>query len=264
MGGYFSEIDFFILDMDGTIYLGDQWIDGAMEFLQAVVQSGRQYVFLTNNSSKNADIYAAKLRGMGLDINKEKVITSGQATIAYLKQNHAAAKVFLLGNDLLKAEFSEAGIILEEDYPEVVVTAFDTTLNYAKMCKVCDLVRAGLPYLATHPDLNCPTESGFIPDIGAIQAFIKASASRDPDHIIGKPNRTIMEYLLERTGAIRERSAVVGDRLYTDIAAGVNNGFTGILVLSGEATRADVEKSPVKPHLIYPSVKEMIKELSPS
>ncbi len=261
MSRILNEIDFFILDMDGTIYLGEQWIDGALDFLHAIEQSGRQYVFLTNNSSKNADIYAEKLHRMGLDISKAKIITSGQATIAYLKKNFNEAKVFLLGNDLLKTEFTEAGIILEENVPEVVVTAFDTSLNYTKMCKVCDLIRKDLPYLATHPDLNCPTESGFIPDIGAIQAFIKASTSRDPDHIIGKPNHIIMDYLLERTAVQKERSAVIGDRLYTDIAAGVNNGFTGILVLSGEANMTDVEKSPIKPHLIYPSVKHIIKDL---
>lgn len=261
MSGILKEIDYFILDMDGTVYLGEQWIDGAPDFLRAVEESGRQYVFLTNNSSKNADIYVSKLHRMGLDIPKEKIITSGQATISYLMKNHPGKKVFLLGNDLLKAEFTEAGIELEEQAPEVIVTGFDTTLNYEKMCKACDFVRAGLPYLATHPDYNCPTETGFIPDIGAIQAFIKASAFRDPDHIIGKPNRTIMDYLIEHTGAIRERTAIIGDRLYTDVAAGINNGFTGILVLSGEANMEDVEKSTVKPHFIFPSIKEMIPEL---
>ena len=159
---------------------------------------------------------------------------------------------------MLKEEFEEEGISLSEQAPEVVVVGFDTTLTYEKLCRVCDLVREGLPYLSTHPDFNCPTETGFIPDAGAIHAFIHASAFRYPDHIIGKPNGDIMDYLARRAGVSKEETAMVGDRLYTDVAAGVNNGYTGILVLSGEAGMEDVKKSDVIPHLIFSSVKEMI------
>ncbi len=140
----------------------------------------------------------------------------------------------------------------------MVAVGFDTTLTYEKMCRVCGLVREGLPYIATHPDYNCPTETGFIPDIGAICAFIHASAFRWPDMVIGKPNGEIMDYLARQAGAKKEEIAMVGDRLYTDVAAGVNNGYTGILVLSGEAGMGEVEKSQVVPHLIFTSVKEMI------
>ncbi|MDR2889566.1 MAG: HAD-IIA family hydrolase [Lachnospiraceae bacterium] len=261
MGGKLSDIDCFILDMDGTIYLGERWIDGALDFLQAVEAAGRQYVFLTNNSSRNAAVYVAKLARMGLSIARDRIITSGQATIDYLERHYRDQKVFLLGNELLQTEFTEAGIQLTDKDPEVVVVGFDTSLDYGKLCKVCDLVRSGLPYLSTHPDFNCPTETGFIPDAGAIHAFIHASADRYPDHIIGKPNRAIMDYLLERTKAVRSRTAMVGDRLYTDVAAGVNSGMTGILVLSGEAGWDDVERSEIKPHFIFDSVKEMIGEL---
>ena len=151
----------------------------------------------------------------------------------------------------------QEGIVLEEENPDVVVTAFDTSLTYQKMCKVCDFVRAGLPYLATHPDYNCPTEDGFIPDAGAIHAFIHASAFRYPDRVIGKPNGDIIDYLTTRVNVERERIAMVGDRLYTDIAAGRNNGLKSVLVLSGEATMEDVHKSDVLPHLIFQSVREL-------
>lgn len=261
MSGKLKDIDCFVLDMDGTIYLGERWIDGALDFLQAVTGAGRRYVFLTNNSSRNAQVYVEKLKRMGLPIDREQIITSGQATIHYLQQHFSGQTVFLLGNELLRAEFTEAGIVLAEENPQVVVVGFDTSLDYGKLCKVCDFVRAGLPYLATHPDFNCPTETGFIPDAGAFQALIQASAFRYPDKIIGKPNREIMDYLLARTGAERGRTAMVGDRLYTDVAAGVNSGMTGILVLSGEAVWADVERAEVKPHLVFGSVKEMIAEL---
>ena len=170
-----KDVRCFALDMDGTIYLGEQWIEGAVEFLHRIEETGRNYVFVTNNSSKNAAVYVEKLHRMGLDVGEDRIVTSGQATIYYLKKNYPGARVYLLGNPLLQAEFEQAGIVLEEEHPDVVVTAFDTSLDYEKMCRVCDHVRAGLPYLATHPDYNCPTENGFIPDAGAIHAFIHAS-----------------------------------------------------------------------------------------
>ena len=169
--GILSKVKCFALDMDGTIYLGERWIDGAKEFLERIEASGRNYVFLTNNSSKNAAVYVEKLERMGLSVGEDKIVTSGQATIHYLKRHFPGKKVFLLGNALLREEFLQAGVVLEEDNPDVVVTAFDTSLDYGKMCRVCDFVRAGLPYLATHPDYNCPTEDGFIPDAGAIHAY---------------------------------------------------------------------------------------------
>lgn len=253
-----KNITCYALDMDGTIYLGEQWIDGAREFLEAVERAGKSYVFLTNNSSKGPENYVEKLGRMGLAVDKSRIVTSGQATIDYLKRNYPGKKVFLLGNELLTKEFLEEGIELSENEAEVVVTGFDTTLTYAKMCKVCDYVRDGLPYITTHPDYNCPTETGFIPDAGAIHAFIHASAFRYPDHVVGKPGGDIMDYLAGRMGVSKEETAMVGDRLYTDVAAGVNNGYTGILVLSGEATMEDVKQSDVVPDLIFDSVKEMI------
>ena len=145
----------------------------------------------------------------------------------------------------------------------MVVVGFDTTLNYEKLCKVCDFVRAGLPYLSTHPDFNCPTETGFIPDAGAIHAFIHASAFRYPDRIIGKPNGDIMDYLMDRVGLSRDEVIMIGDRLYTDVAAGKNNGLYSMLVLSGEANMAEAATSEVEPHLIFSSVKQIIPYISP-
>lgn len=253
-----KRITCFALDMDGTVYLGEKWIEGALDFLSAVEKAGKQYIFLTNNSSKGPRNYVEKLHRMGLSVDESRIVTSGQATIEYLKRNFPGKRVFLLGNELLTREFEEAGICLSESDPQVVVTGFDTSLTYDKMCRVCDLVRSGLPYIATHPDYNCPTENGFIPDAGAIHAFIHASAFRYPDHVVGKPGGDIMDYLAGRAGASREQTAMVGDRLYTDVAAGVNNGYTGILVLSGEAGMRDVEESEIVPDLIFTSVREMI------
>jgi len=272
-----ADIKCFALDMDGTIYLGTKWIEGAREFLEAVEFSGRSYVFLTNNSSKNPTAYVDKLAKMGLTVKREQIITSGDATIAYIKREFPGKRVYLLGNSLLRKQFEEEGITLVEDdveiaakvdaakaidvddrAPNLVVVGFDTELDYKKMSIVCDYVRAGLPYISTHPDFNCPTETGFIPDAGAIHAFIEASTGRRPDRIIGKPNSGIAQYLCERTGFKPDELAMVGDRLYTDVKTGVNNGMTGVLVLSGEACFGDIETSGVTPHLVFDSVKEII------
>ena len=274
-----QHIRIFALDMDGTIYLGENWIDGAKRFLERIQETGREYFFLTNNSSKNPKAYVEKLGRMGFSTDLDHVISSGQATVWYLQKNYPKKKVFLLGNELLRAEFAEAGIDLtgsgvgDNSWQEaqLVVTGFDTTLDYAKMCQVCDLVRKGVPYIATHPDFNCPTETGFIPDIGAIAAFIQASTGRKPDTVVGKPYEPIAQYLLERVEMLRQKKhpemkdatvgfgeiAMVGDRLYTDVACGVNAGMTGILVLSGEATLEDARVSEVRPDLIYHSVREI-------
>ena len=235
-----SDIKLFLLDMDGTVYLGSRWIDGARTFLDSIEASGREYAFLTNNSSKDPLSYVDKLNGMGLKVGRDRIITSADAAIDVIRGDHAGKRVYLLGNALLKRQFKEAGICLVNDELEsayeqngniedciadetvqLTTVGFDTSLDYLKLCVVCDLVRAGLPYISTHPDYNCPTETGFIPDAGSIHAFIEASTGRRPDIIIGKPNARIMEYALKRMGYEKSATAMVGDRLYTDVAAGV-------------------------------------------
>ena len=248
----------FLLDMDGTFYLGDRLIDGSLDFLSALERTGRTARFLTNNSSKSAAVYAEKLRRMSVPERYRDVISSGHAAAHYCLDHFPKGKGYLLGNPMLAAELTAMGLELTENDPDYVLAAFDTTLDYAKMCKVCDFIRAGLPYIATHPDYNCPTETGFIPDMGAIMAFIEASTGRKADVILGKPYRGIVDEALRRTGFSLPEMAMVGDRLYTDVATGVRHGMTGILVLSGEATMADVETSDVKPDLIFGKLSDMI------
>ena len=164
----------------------------------------------------------------------------------------------MLGNDMLKEELCAMGLRISEEAPDYVLIAYDTTLDYAKMTRVCDLVRDGLPYVATHPDFNCPTETGFAPDIGAIIAFIEASTGRRPDIILGKPYRGIVEEALQVTGFAKENLAMVGDRLYTDIATGVNFGMTSILVLSGETTQSMLDASEIRPSAVFGRLSDMI------
>jgi HAD superfamily hydrolase (TIGR01450 family) len=257
-----SDIRHFALDMDGTVYRGDNWINGALDFLRALSATGRDYIFLTNNSSKSKGDYISKLTRMGLSVTESDIITSGEASIYYLKTHYPEAKLYLLGNESCRREFFEAGIRLEEINPDLVMTAFDTELDYKKMRRLCDFIRDGLPYLATHPDANCPTETGLMPDIGAIHAFVQVSTGRLPDAIIGKPHTPMRDYLFARTGWEPPATAAVGDRLTTDVALAVNHGFTGVLVLSGATGRGDIAGSDIKPDYIFESVREMTPYIS--
>ena len=248
----------FLLDMDGTFYLGDRVLEGSMEFLDAVERTGRKYLFLTNNSSRSVKHYVEKLHRLGLDVGEEKILTSGQAAAQYLLREHPGKRVYLLGNPSLAQEMRAYGIVLEEEDPDLVLVGFDTTLDYAKMCRVCDLVRAGLPYVATHPDFNCPTETGFAPDIGAIMAFIEASTGRRADLVVGKPNTGIVRAALSRTGLTAGEMAMVGDRLYTDVETGLKSGMLSVLVMSGETTPEMLEAYPNKPDVVFGCLADMI------
>lgn len=253
-----DNIRLFLLDMDGTFYLGNKLIEGSLEFIDCLKRTGRDYLFLTNNSSHSAAYYVEKLARMGLDTDRDHVMTSGEATCEKIKELYPGRRCFVLGNEFLLEEFREAGIRVDMEAPEVVVVGFDTTLTYEKLRAVCDFLRAGLPYVATHPDFNCPTETGFMPDIGAIMAFIEASTGRQPELIVGKPHTGIVEAVLRRTGRGIRELAVVGDRLYTDIEVGVRSGMSSILVLSGETTPAMLAASSTVPDLVVPSLKELI------
>ncbi len=257
-----ADVKCFLLDMDGTFYLGDRLLEGSLEFIRAVVDSGRDYLFLTNNSSHNAAHYVKKLGRMGLEVGPEKVLTSGQATALKARVLFPGKKAFVLGNHFLLEELREGGVSIDQERPDYVIIGYDTTLDYAKMTAVCDFVRAGLPYIATHPDFNCPTETGFAPDIGAIIAFIEASAGRRPDLIIGKPYVGIVEAALQRTGLTAGELAMVGDRLYTDVETGLRHGMTSILVMSGETTEAMRKESKTVPDLVYGRLSDMIPELT--
>lgn len=250
-------VKLFLLDMDGTVYLGRRWIDGALEFLDAVLQSGREYAFLTNNASASARDYVKKLAEMGLEIPDRRIVTSGQAMCEYAASEFAGKSVFVLGTPSFKQELREAGINVSEQYAQAAIVSFHTSLTYREMCVICDMVRDGLPYAATHPDLNCPTESGFIPDAGANIAFIEASAGRRPDIILGKPNPGIIEFAMRRFGQAAAHTAMVGDRLYTDVAAGLNAGAAAILVMSGETDEQTLTQSDIKPTLRFNSAADI-------
>ncbi len=229
-------IKFFLLDLDGTCYLGRRLFPWTLPFLDTLKQRGIRYLFLTNNSSTSRTHYAEKITNMGIPTTPDDFFSSTTAAIAYLHKHHPGAKLFVLGTPSMESELREAGLTLTQGEPDIVLLGFDLTLTYDKLRQACFWLRRGKIYIATHPDINCPTEDGPIPDIGAMIELIAASAERRPDVIIGKPNPPMIDGLFERFPYQRHEVAMVGDRLYTDIQTGLNAGIVSILVFSGETT----------------------------
>lgn len=250
----------FVLDMDGTFYLGDRLINGSLEFLRKLGTEEKRFLFFTNNSSRTAVYYKQKLAGMGCEVDESAIVTSGDVTIKYLQENYNGKRVYLAGTELLEESFLQAGILLVEENPDIVVIGFDNTLTYEKISKACSYIRKGALFLATHLDLNCPTEDGFIPDCGSMCAMITASTGIMPKYL-GKPFGETIDMIRIITGMSSEDIVFVGDRLYTDIAIGVNNGVTSVLVLTGETVLKDLEQSEIKPDFIFNSLGELAKIL---
>jgi HAD superfamily hydrolase (TIGR01457 family) len=246
-----ANVQCFLLDMDGTFYLGDRLLDGALRMVDVLQSRGRNFIFLTNNSSKNARLYSEKLTRLGLPVDVSQVLTSGAATAAHLKRQQPGARVFVVGTPALEEEFMTRGFVLDAISPDLVVLGFDTGFTYAKLWKLCDFVRAGLPYVATHPDFTCVTDTGYMPDIGATIAFVRASTGRDPDLIIGKPNPIIAEQAAARLGVPASALCMIGDQLDTDIMLGANAGIPTMLVLSGETGPERVAGSPHQPDFVF-------------
>lgn len=254
----------FLLDMDGTIYLGNELIEGSIDFLNKLKDTGRDYLFLTNNASRNKDLYVEKLKNLNIDVDREKIFTSGEATTIFLKKQKPNARIFLLGTEALEEEFLREGFILEKERDQnidFVVLSFDTTLTYEKVWTACDYLSKGIDYVATHPDFNCPLPEGkFMPDAGAIAAMIEASTGRIPK-VIGKPNKETVDSIIEKYGFSKDEIIMVGDRLYTDIKMGEISNISTALVLSGETTLEDYDNSDIKADLILNSVKDFIELL---
>ena len=251
------QIKSFILDMDGTIYLGNELFDYTQDFLKTVEETGRKYYLFTNNSSKSQQAYIDKLAGMGIMIRPEQMMISSHVMIQYLKQHHPGESLYVVGTPSLLKEFEAYDMPLTEIDPDIVILGFDTTLTYEKMSKACHYVRNGCTYYGINPDWNCPIEGGdFIPDCGSMAEMIEASTGRFPE-FFGKPSKHTLDYIIEETGCRPEEIAIVGDRLYTDIAVADGSPVTSILVLSGESTMEDVEKSDVKPDVIVDTLENI-------
>ena len=255
----------YIFDMDGTIYLGGIPFDFAKRFIKNLRASGRRVLFFTNNASHTSPFYLKKLERLGFEPREDEIMTSGDVTLEYLKRYRAGKSVYMVATDELVEEYAAKGIKLVngESNPQsadIVITSFDTTLTYEKLNIACRLIRNGAEYLSTHPDFNCPTENGFIPDSGAIAALVTASTGKTPTYF-GKPYKETIEMIGEATGFDNSEMCIFGDRLYTDIALGKSFGVTSVLVLSGETTEEDVDAAlpKDKPDFAFASLDDVDK-----
>ena len=214
---------------------------------------------VARNGERKARIYSEGVKPLEVDLSDLSVQEEEKGTTAAIvRERYPGKRAFVLGNEFLIEEMREAGVEVDMTAPQIVVVGYDTTLDYKKMTDVCDLVRQGLPYIATHPDFNCPTETGFAPDIGAIMAFIEASTGRRADLVVGKPNTGIVRAALKRVGLAAGQTAMVGDRLYTDVETGLKSGMLSILVMSGETTPEMLSAYPNKPNLVFDCLADMI------
>ena len=252
--------------MDGTIYNEDTLIPGALEFFGLLIEQGKDYVFMTNNSSKGKTSYVEKLNRLGIKATERNICSSVNATVMYLHEHKPEAKLYLIGTESLKHELQEEGFeIVPVDYRgediDFVLLGFDTELSYEKVRGASYYVSRGYPYIGTNCDLKCPVlDNKFIPDCGAIARMIELATDRLP-LFLGKPERTMVDAVSKEWNVPVEKIACVGDRLYTDIAVGINAGAASICVLTGEATMEEIADSQFKPDYVFDSVKELYQAL---
>ena len=251
----------YLFDMDGTLYLGSRLYDFTIELLQEIRRTGGKYLFITNNSSKSVADYVKKLAGFGIEATRDDFMTSSQATAYYLHKHHEGQRLYVCGTESLKEELRSEGFTVTQNIDEVdcIVMGFDTELTFQKLHDVSYLLltRPELPYIATNPDLVCPTEFGSVPDCGSVCGMIFNATGKKPV-VIGKPSSLMPELAMDKLGIAKEQTCVVGDRIYTDVKSGLNAGCVGILVMSGETTYEILAQSPDKPHLVLESAREIL------
>ncbi|MCL1806154.1 MAG: iron-containing alcohol dehydrogenase [Oscillospiraceae bacterium] len=256
-----SGVKCFVLDMDGTIYLGGRLFPFTKNFLEQLKAFGFDHVFFTNNSSQNAAFYLRKLTELGIPIPPEKLLMSTHVLLSHLEKGK---RVFVAGTKPLIEDFQQAGFAVTDENPDVCVLGFDQDMDYRRLTQLCDFVRAGVPVYGVNMDFNCPVEGGgFVPDCGALAAAVRASTGVDIE-FYGKPSRKALAYIIGRTGYKEEELCFVGDRLYTDVAIASGTKSRSVLVLSGETKREDLRGSPFVPDLIVEDIGELTSYLPSS
>lgn len=257
-----KEIQLFMLDMDGTIYNENELIPGAYDFFALLKEQGKKYVFMTNNSSKGKKAYVEKLTNLGIYATEDYIASSVNATIGYLRHHKECAKLYVIGTESFKKELEQEGFnVVPDNYREsdvdYVVLGFDTELTYEKIVGGCYYISRGFRYIATNCDLKCPVlDNKFIPDCGAIAHLIEDATGRSP-LFLGKPNREMVDVVSQKWNVPIDKIAVVGDRLYTDIQVGVNAGATTICVLTGEATKEEIEITGTKVDYCFNTINDL-------
>lgn len=241
-----ADVKCFLLDLDGTVYLEGELIGDMKGTLELIRKSGRRIVYLTNNSSRSRDVYVKRLTDMGIYDSRDTVFTSGMSAVGYLNREYKGKSIYLMGTDALKKEFLDSGIKLVEDKPDIVVISYDTEINYEKITKVTHFLAQGVKYITTHGDMLCPAKINYLPDVGTYIDMFYTATGRKPDINCGKPYEVMGESIMSLLGLKPHEIIMCGDRLSTDIAFGVNNGFYSLLVWSGETDKKAYEESSVK------------------
>lgn len=245
----------FAFDLDGTVYLQGTPLPGALELLGQLRQHGLPYLFVTNNSSVNGASYVAKLGALGLGEDRATILTSNDVARSHLL-GLGSSRPYLLATEEVRSEYAAAGLVHEEEAPDAVLLTFDTSLTFAKLASVTRHIAAGLPYLATHPDVTCPVPDGFLPDTGSFIELFAAATGRRPQ-VLGKPHAGMIQEITRRFGLPAGQIAFIGDRLTTDIQMAADAGFVSVLTLTGVTTAADVADSPLQPDVIVNGMTEL-------
>ena len=260
----FKQKKLFLLDMDGTIYLGDTLFDGTLDFLRAVREQGGEYLFVTNNSSRGVLAYVDRLRGMGIASEPGDFLTSVDALTWYLRGKYDDALIYAFGTRTFREQLAGAGFHVTDKLEEgisLLVCGFDTELTFQKLEDACILLGRGVDFVATNPDWVCPTAYGSVPDCGSVCEMLFRATGRRP-RFIGKPEPEMVLLSMERCGRTREETVIIGDRIYTDIACGVNAGVDTAFVLSGEGVREDIEKFGIRPTGVYRDIREILNNMT--
>jgi len=245
-----------MLDMDGTVYRGDEPLEGAARFVARLREAGIPYVFITNNSSHTRGFYHRRLSNMGFDVSEEEIITSATAAARYLREFRPRARVFLLASPEVKEEIVSYGVDVTDDGPDTVLLTFDRTICYERINRAYHLIAEGADLIATHPDDLCPTEDFYDVDIGPFIRLFESLTGKKAI-VIGKPNRLMLEMAAKVMKADPSGTIMIGDRLYTDIRMARDAGIRSVLVLTGETSEKDLDASEVKPDHVVPSVAEI-------
>ena len=258
-----KNIKLFLFDMDGTLYLGDRLFNFTKDLLNKIRKNGKDYLFLTNNSSKSVADYVKKLERLGIEAETKDFLTSSQATAYYLHKNYEGKKLYVCGTKSLIEELKNEGFAVTGDIEqtECVVMGFDTELTFKKLEDVCKiLLSKDVPYIATNPDVVCPTEFGAVPDCGSVCEMVYNATGKRP-FVIGKPSALMPMLAMEKMGVKPVETAVVGDRIYTDIKSGLNAGALSILVMSGETDEKILNSSVDKPDLVLENASKILNAL---
>ena len=249
-------IEAVFLDLDGTIYLGDELIEGSIDFLDRLESRGIARFFLSNNSSKSVEQYLQKLRGLGIAASRDEVLLSTHDLISWLSKE-GVSRTYLVGTEGMREMLEESGLATDSADPEFVVLGYDTEVTYEKLAMASVHLHRGVPMVSSHPDIVCPSPEGALPDSGAYMALFEATTGVKPVHVCGKPNKGMILHKIEEMGLSPSNCAMVGDRLYTDIEMAERAGVNGILVLSGEASKEDLAGSGPSPSLVVDSVSSL-------